>query len=770
MDEDVGGLKVAHENVNPGIDQYLLRSLADGREHTIKSFLSRPLLVANGNWTVAHASLAMLEQINTPGVFLASARTNEKMQGFFGIRATTVVRVQINAEPFQQGRLLLTYFPQWQYNQPRYECAKMSLPLRTQLPRVEIDCATDTSVELEMPYVGPQTHYEFRGATGQGGIFDLSVYSVLIAPTGSTTVGYTVWAWMKDIHLDFPARAHAGSSRKNVPQIESPSGHGSISSIMRSISAGVSAVGNAVPSLVNFAKPAAWALDAGAKVASYFGWSKPSDSSPLGQVVHRTAAYAANVNGIDNSLNLGLYADNAITTMPGFAGSNVDEMAFSHLFPMPCWHSAVNWNTTDAEGTILTTILQQLPRTTRGVATAAGSITVEDRCLASYIGNYFRHWRGSWTYTFKVVKTKLHSGRLGIVYSPGELAVTMATDEPYLFKEVFDLRESNEFSITIPYVRNIPWSLTTEAIGCFALYVVNPLVAPANVYTSVEILIEVNGGPDLKFAHPFTPANLPILVVPAGMALVEDEDIVNVGPATAHALGLNICDSAKNDQTNTCADPISTASLLPPDDLVEQYTFGESIGSLRAFLKCFTRLYNANAQVMIAFAARAIVLPVIAAGSDVVMANPCIDLYSALVPIFGYFAGSVRIKGSENNNADSRLQKAFIGTSTGVAWNLGAQYFPNAFTRESYIPKSNVNEVVVPFWSTTHCKNAVIATTTAWNLNNNNVDRVYLTMGRTLTGLNVCRAIGEDFSAGFVLGALPLTVAANIPNQSYSTS
>lgn len=61
-----------------------------------------------------------------------------------------------------------------------------------------------------------------------------------------------------------------------------------------------------IPTLSAFMAPASWVTAALSGAASSFGWSKPVNSMIVNRVTPISTAYMNNVDGVDNSLSLGL--------------------------------------------------------------------------------------------------------------------------------------------------------------------------------------------------------------------------------------------------------------------------------------------------------------------------------------------------------------------------------------------------------------------------------------------------------------------------------
>jgi hypothetical protein len=67
------------------------------RIHTIKDFLSRPIIIQTGLWSSATAEDTQLYTANFPETLISNAMYQEKLRGFVGLRPTLVVKVQVNS-------------------------------------------------------------------------------------------------------------------------------------------------------------------------------------------------------------------------------------------------------------------------------------------------------------------------------------------------------------------------------------------------------------------------------------------------------------------------------------------------------------------------------------------------------------------------------------------------------------------------------------------------------------------------------------------------
>jgi len=116
----------------------------EDRIHTVTDFLSRPIVIQTGLWASTQATETQLYTTNFPEALISNAMYQEKLRGFVGLRATLVVKVQVNSQPFQQGRLMLQYFPYAQYMPNRVTFVNSTLQGRSGCPRTDLDLSVGT--------------------------------------------------------------------------------------------------------------------------------------------------------------------------------------------------------------------------------------------------------------------------------------------------------------------------------------------------------------------------------------------------------------------------------------------------------------------------------------------------------------------------------------------------------------------------------------------------------------------------------------------------
>jgi len=489
-------------------DFYVETSLDEQTKHSIQSFLSRPYIITTGNLATTQAQNSSLLPFTTrvPTDVLPPIYT-DKLQGFYGFKADFVVRLQVNANRFQQGRLLMYYFP-WAQSDYSGQFTRFtsfpSLTAITQLPRVELDLSTETEVTLRIPYYSPFPYFPLNDTSPHNydwAGFDCVIYSPLFDPSGSGGVDYTIWGHYENVDIVLPTMPFTPASFGGS-SIEAQAGP--ISNTLSAVSKASGAL-SLVPSLKPFMTPLSWATGILAGTAQAFGFSKPSQEVPPSFQTLSGLHNYGNVNGEDLGKKLGLLADNEVAKLPHFGGFDIDEMSFEHMLSVPAFVNQYTWSTGQPEDTVLFNTPVG-PISPGFCVNNFGAPSVLEGPAVSMLPRYFQYWRGGFRIKLKFVKTEFHSGRLIAAFAPAPESAALGTftaeNSNYLHRDIIDIRSSTEYEFTIPYVSIRPYSSVTQFIGSLALIVLNPLRAPSTVQQSVNILVEVSALPDFELAAP----------------------------------------------------------------------------------------------------------------------------------------------------------------------------------------------------------------------------------------------------------------------------
>lgn len=770
----------------------LLDNVSDGNEHALKSFLERPVIIRSGSIATTATANTEIDSIALPEDLLTGVPVfTSKINGFLGFRATFVIRLQINANRMQQGRVMMTFFPADNIAVSKHTSMQNSLMMRTQLPRVDFDLATDSEVIMEIPYISPYLAYDTTAGTGHVGHVGLVVYSPLVVSTAETSVYYNLWGSFKDVELMFPTISNTtyvpqagGTKKKRLftsadPSVQEEEYTGFLSKPLHTISKAAGILSE-IPLLSSVAGPVSWFTGVSAGVASAFGFSNPLRGVQPDLVTQRVFSKANNSSGHDLSHNLGLFEDQQIEHLPGFAGQDVDEMSIAYPLSIPTYFTRATWGATTPEMYSLFNI-SLAPSSFVGTA-AVGYTTTP----LSFFANYFRYYRGSLKFKFKIVKTEFHSGRLAFVYLPGSNgSTTLANNNlAYLHRDIVDIRDSTEIEFTCPWASTLPFLECGSAYGSLQVVVINQLRNPDTVASSIDIICEVCAEPDFRFAQPRTDVDIAYLNVnPLTPQCGKDELRPQGGTVDVGQDHRKLVEGTKAGGLGTARELIEEAELS------SRVCVGEVVLSIRQLLKrsvpyAKVIITPATGAWFLKLDPWAVTIPVYNTAASTWVKPSLLsnvgfqpDYYSVFASCYAFSRGSVRLRNySENINncgADYRvsLWSPTNALTTLYQSNSNATYTPAV----SFLPVIGsvypASEVQVPWYNKAHMSYVALdgantlqpANTATGTLR----PKTYVSYSNFQAGsqqyvYHVYRQTGEDQSFGLWTGSPNLIPAATV--------
>lgn len=483
-----------------------VHDLFESKFSSIKDFLAKPYLVSSTQWTTSQAAQAnvwvqdLAGYLNGGGSSIAT--WTNKLLGFNLVRGDFHIRVEMTANRFQQGMLVLHYLPcvaNFSTNYANMHNATLNGVL--QQPHVLINAA-DSSAEICVPYIAPTSHFDLNHFTYSWGTVWLDVLSPLLTGSaGEDFVRVNVYAWIDNVEIAAPI----------VPQANDEDRPGPIEDGLSNLSNGFYSLAK-VPLISEIAAPLSWVLRIGSGVAGIFGWSKPIISTQPEAVTRQQWRYSGVAEGADSSIPLGLSYDNRLSHR-NYSIRTMDEMSMKFLLSVPNYLGSLSWTTSTASATsLLTTNLTPGGLAIDGSSTHNGHTAGWSQgAPIAYLSNFFNLWRGSFKLKVKVIKTEMHKGRLQVTWTPSDaISVTPTlTSSIYSMRHLIDIAQKDTFEFNLPYLINRPYLptntstlLTNISSGQLDILVLNELRCPETCSATVNVLYWIEAGDDFEYAAP----------------------------------------------------------------------------------------------------------------------------------------------------------------------------------------------------------------------------------------------------------------------------
>lgn len=557
-----------------------------GAENII-TFLERPTLITSGAFSVTDSG-----NLWTGDVFktLVTGTKAPKLAGVYGIKADLRLVLQVNAVRFQTGRYILAFIPSG--GLPVTDVGYLAsakthattLTNITQLPHVEIDIATQTHVELVVPWDCVYPYFVNLSTYPVGiGNFILRPYVALSAASGDTTCGYTLFAAFKNISLIGATVTQASFGEKE----QRKAGIGPVESALTKIGKASSILGE-IPILGPGASTVSWTASILARAAHVFGWSKPADISVAKTVVSRPFRFLNNVDGEAVSEVLGGMSTNRVVSHPRLGGTKADEMSFDYVKSVYAYHTSFSWSASSPAATILLS----LNTGPNNFQTALGNGTI--MTPVCFMVQNFQYWRGALKFRIKLVKNEFYSGRLVVWFQPNYHATSIHTtldQNEFLERVILDIRECCEAEFIVPYIAPEMYTGSTLSTGTFGVTVLDSLVAPSTVPSTITVLVEVAGGDDFQvsFVRP-SPYEVWIPAVTQSAFEVEVQSAYEICPTETlgRARGKDIVNSAQVAAGEKFESFRQLTRLFTLDSIIAQnplwFFVNTNIGYIRPFL------------------------------------------------------------------------------------------------------------------------------------------------------------------------------------------
>jgi hypothetical protein len=426
---------------------------------------------------------------------------------------------------------------------------------------------------------------------GEINVATLNTLQHISLATGSITI--SVYAWTDDIVLSMPTATNPSSI---LPQ---STDEYSVKPVSKTASAVARAAGELkdVPIIGPYARATEIAAGATSRVAEAMGLSRPHDLGEFGNYRPQYVGNLSSYNAPDTSNCLTMDCKQELTIDNRTAGlDGADELSIKSMATKESFVDTFIWQTSTVVGaTLFKGYVNPVYFRTYPTATSENEFHFTP---SAFVSLPFNNWRGSMKFRFQIVATSFHKGRLKISYEPYP-SVGVSPRDNTNYNYLVDIGESRDFTVCVGWGQPQPYCT-----------VFSPTNNASLVYSSTSVP-EVFTGP-----KPWANGQIVVSV---------DTKLTSTGELSPN-VGVNVfvsmCDdfevqNPRDYLRNLCfvPDPIESRSILPqsidagdapsapegtevehgvaanklsPTDMVPYVYFGESIVSMRQFLKRYS--------------------------------------------------------------------------------------------------------------------------------------------------------------------------------------
>jgi hypothetical protein len=470
----------------------------------LADYLSRPVKIDEFTWNESDSFTTSPRTIRPWLLYFNNVYIKKKVENFARIQCKLKLTFRFNASPFYYGMMRACYDPM--------ATGKFSpvsgfdlIPL-SQTHGIDIAPQSNSSAVLELPFLWPNSWLDVTNVqefTNMGLLMFL-MYSNLKSANGVSSAGITVTTYAEAVDVVLAAPTTYAALQSGIISGPATAVTGLAKSFTNS------------PSIGPYARAVSVGAAAVASIAKMFGYSNPPVTSNVQPVQNKTFHAFANVETSVPLDKLAVDPSNEVTIDTRVAGvDGEDELAITTLITKPSYLGVVSWTQADTPGTKLYSI-SVTP--TPGIEEIQTSQVGMYHTPASFVGRFFRFWRGTMRYRFRIIRTQYHKGRLILSWDPSGNVATSGV-ETAVFTKIFDLAsEEEEIIFDVPYKATQPWlnnkfnlgsfiarsSATfddTEHNGVLSMGVQNALTGPAATST-LDILVYSQALEDMQYSAP----------------------------------------------------------------------------------------------------------------------------------------------------------------------------------------------------------------------------------------------------------------------------
>jgi len=654
---------------------------SDNLDHDLKDVLGRPYLIHTTTWDSTQGSGYPVFRLEPLELLMAQPNFKDKISKFAYGTFTIKMRTMCNFTAVQAGKLLIGACPTAPGQDYITDGPARTFQLST-FRHVEVDAGTQEEVELTLPFFNDISCYQLSDTDPSRPGWQVLCISLnpLTGTTNNEVVDINVYAWLEDINLKMPTGQMAGPREGEKKQQT-----GIISTTLQT-AADVAGSLATVPMLSQIAGPVAWASSAAAGVASFFGFSKPYNEGPNDRVTIVPASGMGQIDGADTSIKLTAMNNANVKQL-----ADPDEMQISEIAKRQGLVARHKWKFSDPKNKILYSA-EVAPALYNIYETPSGRRLLGCPPVA-WLATMFLYWCGDISFRFSFAKNEFYTGKLLISFHPNTTE-EQEGDDDQVYRRIVSLRNTNDVTVTIPYVYYKHWCRTNEGIGIIQVQVFNRLQSAAVVADTIEFNTWIFSN-NIRFAVPATNLGKSSIVVD------------NTAPArllthhrthTERKAAVEIAQGQILQTPNVAEDGHDDYLFGSPVHLDgEETTIGERIVSLRALTRRFNR-FGFGTEGSYTLNSASFVVPDLDADSDTFAT---VTLQEYLSAAYRFMRGGIRVKMfTPSDTGLGFVNQASIGPLTpdaGGGWDdKGRKSGAVGYT----IPNINgVIETEIPFYS-----------------------------------------------------------------------
>jgi hypothetical protein len=580
-------------SVSDSVDE--TRTLQDSNDADLANFFSRPIKIAEEEWTT---NVTLSFDLDPWSAYFDNPRVSNRLSNFNLLRAKLRLKVLINGNGFQYGRLLMSYLPFDVYDNLSTNAAliREDLVQASQQPHIFLDPTTSTGGELCVPMFlhTNSMHIPFSQWSELGRLYCRTLNTLKHANGATDKVTVSVFAWAEDVSMSVLTSVDTDTLIPQSGEITEANTKGTISGPATAVSNFMATLAG-VPYIGPFARATQIGAGAVAGMAKIFGYSRPPVTKAPDPYRPTPVSSLAVTNVPDVCQKLTVDELQELTIDPRISGlGGADPLNIREIAKRESYLTTFTWTMGTAPETLLWNARVD---PVQWAESSFGGDTGFHFPACAFAALPFQYWKGTMRFRFQVVCSNFHKGRLKFVYDPNFIDTNEYNTN---YVRIVDIAEEQDFTLEFgngqevsflehhyPCVDSVTQMYSTSKYtskeagnGVVGVYIVNELTTPNDtVNNDVEVNVFVSMGDDFEVAVPedfFTRFTL----------------FPQTGELEAQS-GTIVPDSQETSEPSAPQQEMSSTVGMGEtnDKNLNSVFFGEAIQSFRTLLKRYT-LWN----------------------------------------------------------------------------------------------------------------------------------------------------------------------------------
>lgn len=505
------------------------RMLQDSDDATLDNFFSRPVKIAEYEWSTTLPTIA--QDFDPWSLYFENARVANRLVNYNLLRCKLYLKFVINGNGFLYGRSLVSYLPFDAYDDLSTNAAliKEDLVQASQQPHIFLDPTTSQGGDMCLPFFYHENYINIPDGDWDrmGRVYVRTLSDLKHANGAADQVTISCFAWAEDVEVSVltitepstlvPQMGKKGENTETDKANESGTVSGPASAVAK-----VAGRLKSVPFIAPYALATETAANAVGSIAKVFGYSRPTltvASNPYRPTPNGSLALT---NTPDNAQKLTVDEKQELTVDPKIAGiGSCDSLSIKSIASRESYLTSFSWNVGTAPESLLWNA--RVDPCTWAESTGPPVGFHFPACAVAALP--FKYWTGTMKFRFQVVCSNFHKGRLKVVYDPNALwnGSALSTEYNTNYMRVVDISDEQDFTVEVgngqsntlldhhlPGIDSVTQMYSTSAYtnreegnGVVSVMVVNELTVPnSTVNNDITVNVFVSMGDDFEVFVP----------------------------------------------------------------------------------------------------------------------------------------------------------------------------------------------------------------------------------------------------------------------------